>query len=84
MSLSRSEDATTAEEQVVVQQVRARRFERRRRPELRQTVGDLQAHRADLLQQLGELRAEDGSKVLREIGRVDQDIWQLVSGAHVS
>ena len=83
MSLSRFEEATPAAEQVVVRHVRARPFERRRRPELRQSVGDLKTHRADLLNQLGGLRAEDGLKILQEITRVDQDIWRLVKGARL-
>lgn len=71
----------TSGQQVAARQLWARRVERRCNPALRQSVGDLKAHRADLLNQLGELRAEDGLKVLQGIAEVDQDIWRLVRTA---
>jgi hypothetical protein len=70
-----------AGEHLVASRVWARRFERRCDPGLRRSVDDLKAHRADLLGQLGELRADASVKILHEIVRVDQDIWRLIRGA---
>lgn len=81
MALARE---ATDGEQVLARPVWTRRFERRRNLALRKSVGDLKIHRAELMNQLGQLRAESGLNVLQDIAQVDQDIWRLMRDARLA